>query len=41
MSDKPVYVCRCECGGKVYGVRQFNRLWSWCNRCTPIVKVKR
>jgi hypothetical protein len=31
---------KCECGGTVYGVRDFGRLFSWCNRCTPVVSVK-
>lgn len=32
-------ICQCECGGQVFGVEQFGRLWTWCDRCTPIVKV--
>lgn len=33
-------VCRCECGGTVYGVRQFGRLFTWCGKCSPVVKVR-
>jgi len=33
------YVCRCECGGMVRGVRQFGMLFTWCVRCTPKVVV--
>jgi hypothetical protein len=33
------YICKCECGGNVYGVRQFGRVFSWCDTCTPVVKV--
>jgi hypothetical protein len=32
-------VCACECGGTVWGTRSFGRLWSWCDRCTPVQKV--
>lgn len=31
------HVGRCECGGEVRGVEQFGRLFTWCERCTPIV----
>jgi hypothetical protein len=33
------YICRCECGGQVRGVSEFGRLFTWCEKCTPIVKV--
>lgn len=33
------FVCKCECGGNVLGVRDFGRLWTWCDTCTPVVKV--
>jgi hypothetical protein len=32
-------ICKCECGGTVRGVEQFDRLWTWCTKCTPVVKV--
>jgi hypothetical protein len=34
------YVCACECGGTVRGVEQLGRLFTWCDRCTPVVRVK-
>ncbi len=34
------YVCKCACGGKVRGVREFNRLFTWCDTCTPVQKIK-
>ncbi len=37
---KGEYIGRCECGGDVRGVRSFGRLWSWCERCTPVVTVR-
>lgn len=30
---------KCECGGTVRGIDQFDRLWTWCEKCTPVVKV--
>jgi hypothetical protein len=33
------FVCKCECGGNVLGVREFGRLFTWCTECTPITKV--
>lgn len=33
------FVCRCECGGEVRGVRQFGRLWTWCTKCSPVVVI--
>lgn len=32
-------ICKCECGGQVLGVEGFGRLWTWCERCTPVVKI--
>lgn len=32
-------ICECECGGAVRGVESFGRLWTWCEKCTPVVKV--
>ena len=39
-SDGSVYVCKCECGGNVRGVRDFGQLWTWCEKCTPVQTVK-
>jgi hypothetical protein len=33
------FVCQCECGGNVLGVRSFGRLWTACDRCSPVVRV--
>ena len=33
------FVCRCECGGDVMGVSQLGKLWTWCTKCTPVMKV--
>jgi len=33
-------VCRCDCGGTVYGEEDFGRLWTWCDRCSPVVTIK-
>jgi hypothetical protein len=32
-------ICRCECGGWVRGVQDFGRLWTYCDKCTPVVIV--
>lgn len=32
-------ICRCECGGWVRGVREFDRLWTYCDKCSPVVKI--
>lgn len=32
-------ICKCECGGQVRGVEGFGRLWTWCEKCTPVVKA--
>lgn len=32
-------ICKCECGGQVRGVESLGRLWTWCENCTPVVKV--
>ena len=34
------YICKCECGGQVRGIKDFERLFSWCEKCTPVEKVK-
>lgn len=31
---------KCECGGKMKYAFDFGRVWSWCEKCTPKVKVK-
>ena len=36
--EKGRIICKCECGGNVRGVEQFGRLWTWCEKCTPVVK---
>jgi len=33
------HVCKCECGGEVRGIEQFDRLWTWCEKCSPVVNV--
>lgn len=33
-------VGKCECGGTVRGVEGFGLLFTWCEKCTPVVKVK-
>lgn len=35
--DKFVGVC--SCGGEVRGVNQFGQLFTFCTKCTPVVKV--
>lgn len=32
-------ICGCDCGGTVHGVDQFDRLWTWCDKCSPVVKL--
>ncbi len=34
------YYGRCECGGNTLGTREFGRMFTWCSKCTPILKVK-
>ena len=34
------HVCKCECGGEVRGVKEFGRLWTWCEECSPVVTIK-
>ena len=31
-------ICKCECGGQVRGVKDFGRLRTWCEKCSPVVK---
>jgi len=33
------FICKCECGGQVRGVEGFGRLWTWCEKCTPVVTM--
>jgi hypothetical protein len=33
-------ICKCDCGGTVRGVEQFGRLFTWCDKCTPVVSLK-
>ncbi len=33
-------ICKCECGGIVRGVRDFGRWFTWCEKCTPVIKIK-
>ena len=30
------YICKCECGGQVRGIEDFGRLFTWCEKCTPV-----
>ena len=31
---------RCECGGKMVYVRDFGRIFSHCDTCTPVVTIQ-
>ncbi len=31
---------KCECGGEVRGIEGFGRLWTWCEKCTPVEVIK-
>lgn len=33
-------ICTCECGGEVRGLESFGRLFTWCEKCTPVEIVK-
>lgn len=33
-------ICKCECGGTVRGVYDFGRLFSYCDRCSPVITVR-
>lgn len=39
--DGTHYICKCECGGGVRGVKMGEAGYtaSFCTRCTPVVKV--
>ena len=30
----------CECGGQVRGVEDFGRMWTWCEKCSPVVVIR-
>ena len=30
---------RCECGGVMHYAVSFNRVWSYCKKCTPVTRV--
>lgn len=32
---------KCECGCTVRGIEEHGRLFTWCEKCTPVVVVKR
>lgn len=32
---------RCDCGGTVRGIEEHGRWFTWCEKCTPVVVVKR
>jgi hypothetical protein len=32
-------ICKCDCGGTVHGVEDFDRVFSWCDTCTPVIKI--
>jgi hypothetical protein len=32
-------ICRCECGGWVRGQEGFGRMWTYCDKCTPVIKI--
>ena len=33
------FLGKCECGGNVRGVGAFERIFSWCTKCTPVQKI--
>lgn len=37
--DGDEFVCKCECGGNVWGSRSFGQLWTACDRCSPVVTI--
>lgn len=30
---------RCECGGRLIYAYEFQRVWCYCDACTPVVNV--
>lgn len=32
-------ICKCECGGEVRGIHSMGRLFTWCEKCTPVVMI--
>lgn len=41
MPAKDKKICQCECGGTVRGVHEFGRLFTYCEKCTPVVRIKK
>lgn len=39
LDDGSERIGKCDCGGTVYGVRQFDQVFSWCDTCSPVVTV--
>jgi hypothetical protein len=37
--DHTIKLGKCDCGGQVRGVQDFGRLWTWCEKCTPIEPI--
>ena len=37
--DDSRFICKCECGGNVRGVEEFDRLWTWCEKCSPVTVI--
>lgn len=35
------FICKCECGGAVMGIEQFGRTFSYCDKCSPVVKLNK
>jgi hypothetical protein len=33
------HICKCECGGQVRGIEDFGRLFTWCEKCTPVTNI--
>ena len=33
-------VGKCECGGQVRGIEQMGQIFSWCEKCSPVVVFK-
>lgn len=40
MPAKDKKLGKCECGGIVRGVTEFGRLFTYCEKCTPVVIVR-
>lgn len=37
--EKEFKVCACECGGQVWGIHEFDRLWTYCDKCSPVETI--